>query len=117
MFFHHFREVTAHTKLGNITVIETDIDCSVIVCFHDEIGNDLLEVSPDSFSQRGTGTRVQLGDFADNFIERIFVDIQFPDDFLPMLAGEFFIIVSDNTFFEFQYRVGGPFFTLLPADL
>ena len=24
---------------------------------------------------------------------------------------------EDNTFFEFQYRVGGPFFILLPADL
>lgn len=115
MLFHHFREVATHTEFGDITVIEAYIDSSVIIRFHDKVGNYLLEIPADRFSQRSTRTGIQLGYLIKSFLESLFINVQFLYNLLPVFTGEFFITLSDDTFFQLQYRVGLLLFILLPA--
>jgi len=117
MFFHHFREVATHTEFGDITVIEAYIDGSVIIRFHDKVGNYLLEIPADRFSQRSTRTGIQLGYLIKSFLESLFINVQFLYNLLPVFTGEFFIALSNDTFFQLQYRIGLLLFILLPANL
>ena len=117
MFLHHLRKITAHTKLRNITVIKADIDSTVIIRFYDEVGDYLLEVPPDSLSQRSSRTGIQLCNLTDSFIECFFINIQLFYNLFPMLPGKFFITISDDAFFDIQYRSRIHPFFLLPADL
>ena len=51
MLLYHFGEVTAHTKFRYIPVIEIDADRAVIIGIYNKVGNDLLHVTTDGFTQ------------------------------------------------------------------
>ena len=104
MLLHHLGKVAAHPEFGNIAVIQAYVNRSVIVGIHQKIGNNLLKVSSDGFSERSTRTGIQLGYFGNRLIESLFSDIQFLNDFLPVLPGKFFITVTDDALFQVQYR-------------
>ena len=105
MFLYHLREVAAHAQLRQIAVVEADVDGSVIVGVYYEIGDDLLQVPSDGFTQRCARTGVELGDLFKCLIEVFFVQSQLFDDLFPMLAGELFVTFTDDFFFRLQQRV------------
>jgi hypothetical protein len=105
MFLYHLREVAAHAQLRQIAVVEADVDGSVIVGVYYEIGDDLLQVPSDGFTQRCARTGVELGDLFKCLIEVFFVQSQLFDDLFPMLAGELFVTFTDDFFFRLQQRI------------
>ena len=105
MFLYHLREVAAHAQLRQIAVVEADVDGSVIVGVYYEIGDDLLQVPSDGFTQRCARTGVELGDLFKCLIEVFLVQSQLFDDLFPMLAGELFVTFTDDFFFRLQQRI------------
>ena len=51
MFLHHLGEVAAHAQFRQVPVVEADVDGSVVVGIDDEVGDDLLQVPSDGFTQ------------------------------------------------------------------
>ena len=117
MFLHHLGKVTTHTEFGNITVIQAYVNGSVVIGVHQKIRNYLLKASSDSLSERSTRTGIQLGDLGNRLTESFFFHIQFLDDLLPVFSGEFFITITDDTFFQVQYRCRLFLLALFPEDL
>ena len=69
MFFDHFGKGAAHAQFGKVPVVQIQQDGSVVECFDEEVGNDLLQVAPHDFSQRTARTRVQPRNFLNRFPE------------------------------------------------
>ena len=99
MLFHHLGEITAHTQFRNVPVVQSQIDGTVIVCIYNEVGDDLLHVPADGFTQRGTRTRIEFADLFDSLFKSIFFQSEFLLYLVPMLTGKFFVTFGDDRFF------------------
>ena len=99
MLFHHLGEITAHTQFRNVSVVQSQIDGTVVVCIYNEVGDDLLHVPADGFTQRGTRTRIEFADLFDSLFKSIFFQSEFLLYLVPMLTGKFFVTFGDDRFF------------------
>ena len=87
-------------------IVEAQADSAVVFGLHDEVGDDLLEILPNSFSHRASRTRIELHQFRHGVIVLLFGDVQLLQDFILVLLGEVIATLVDDVVFDlFQGRV------------
>ena len=52
-------EGLGHFQVGNTAIVECERHVAFVVCVHDKVGCDLLQVASHRLTERGTGLRVE----------------------------------------------------------
>ena len=112
VFVQHFGKLPAEAQLGHVTVVQAEGDGAVVLCLHQKVGDNLLEVLPNGLAQGTAGPGIEFGEFAHGLLILFFRNSQLQQDLFFVLPGEVIATFADDV--QLQLSQGRIFF---PPDL
>src|SRR5574344_2939867 len=88
-------------QFGYVTVVKSEGDVSVIICFYDKVGRYLLHASVYRFTERSTGFRIQFTQFIGQDFSLQVGYIKMLLYLIPPFLCEFLEILAYNLKHEF----------------